>query len=123
MTQVTELLDWIKAHSFTVDELYVLHSYDLQDKICELFTSNIKTVTIPTDRPLKVGDVLVAIDECVMNVSGVHALTLQNEYPVEILGIDSIEIISNISKTHMFSTQKENPSYWGNYFTLKPREK
>jgi len=76
--------------------------------------------TPPTDRPLKVGDVLVAIDECKMMSSGIPALVLLNEYPIHTMYENSLVIESLASKTHSFSTKKDSPSYWSNYFTLKP---
>ena len=76
--------------------------------------------TPPTDQPLKVGDVLVAIDPCEMMSSGNPALILQNQYPIHTMDGNSIVIKSLISNTHSFSIKKESASYWQNYFTLKP---
>ena len=70
--------------------------------------------TPPTDRPLKVGDVLVYTDE------SDSFWTNENEYIViDIIG-NLVWITNDNSTSQFFNLKNDKEDYYKNYFTLKP---
>ena len=70
--------------------------------------------TPPTDRPLKVGDVLIYTDE------SDSFWTNENEYIViDIIG-NLVWITNDNSTSQFFNLKNDKEDYYKNYFTLKP---
>ena len=70
--------------------------------------------TPPTDRPLKVGDVLIYTDE------SDSFWTNENEYIViDIIG-NLVWITNDNSTSLFFNLKNDKEDYYKNYFTLKP---
>lgn len=73
--------------------------------------------TPPTDRPLKVGDVLIYTNE---NKNLYSALTLDKEYPIR-SNIDGLIIFTDDDGDNDYTSEDINAAYYyKNYFTLKP---
>ena len=65
---------------------------------------------------LKVGDVLIAINECDMNRDGTDKrLTLGKEYVITYKGVGHIRVIDNIGNDHSFTDILK-------FFKLKPKQ-
>lgn len=75
--------------------------------------------TPPTDRPLKIGDVLVCHDEGII----LH-ITKGGEYPIRKLDDDifdlNIGFEDDLEEIDWVSSDKDSTDYWANNFTLKP---
>lgn len=83
-------------------------------KIIDKTVTNETFTTPPTDRPLKVGDVLVYTDE------SDSFWTNENEYIViDIIG-NLVWITNDNSTSQFFNLKNDKEDYYKNYFTLKP---
>ena len=83
--------------------------------------SKIKTTepsSFPENWVRKVGDVLIAIDPCVMNdEDGEEALTVGKEYSVNRVEGKYFSVASDIDSDHLFDFS--GSSAWWNFFKLK----
>ena len=88
-------------------------------KIIDKTVTNETFTTPPTDRPLKVGDVLVCHDEGII----LH-ITKGSEYPIRKLDDDdddlNIGFEDDLEEIDWVSSDKDSTDYWANNFTLKP---
>ena len=83
-------------------------------KIIDKTVTNETFTTPPTDRPLKVGDVLIYTDE------SDSFWTNENEYIViDIIG-NLVWITNDNSTRQFFNLKNDKEDYYKNYFTLKP---
>ena len=83
-------------------------------KIIDKTVTNETFTTPPTDRPLKVGDVLIYTDE------SDSFWTNENEYIViDIIG-NLVWITNDNSTSQFFNLKNDKEDYYKNYFTLKP---
>ena len=90
----------------------------INPKIIDKTVTNETFTTPPTDRPLKVGDVLVCHDEGII----LH-ITKGNEYPIRKLDDDddlNIGFEDDLEEIDWVSSDKDSTDYWANNFTLKP---
>ena len=86
----------------------------INPKIIDKTVTNETFTTPPTDRPLKVGDVLIYTDE------SDSFWTNENEYIViDIIG-NLVWITNDNSTSQFFNLKNDKEDYYKNYFTLKP---
>ena len=67
---------------------------------------------------LKVGDVLIAKDECLMD-NGEKALTIGKEYTIRMIGQNYISLIDDENDMHEFTTDENYKENWRIFFTTK----
>ena len=71
----------------------------------------------------KKGDILIAIDKCIMFRSKHETLTIDKEYTIIKVDGNDIVIIDDEKKEHYFDKTKNNCEDWRGYFKLKQRQK
>ena len=86
----------------------------INPKIIDKTVTNETFTTPPTDRPLKVGDVLVC------HKSFRDYFTNGKEYVINGMDDDFINVIDNTHTEYYFFKNTEGELYYKNYFTLKP---
>lgn len=89
--------------------------YYIDEILIDNNASNLQTVTVPpTDRPLKVGDVLVC------HKPFRDYFTSGEEYVINGMDDDFINVIDNTHTAYYFFKNTDGELYYKNYFTLKP---